>query len=717
MLWRTAVQLLNFSWLGLVDGEQNSSFIQAGEPNWVIGPLQTVTWTGDSLRVSDGLLSSWHRFYDPVGTICITGDDRIGKSTLLTLWGRHLLQREDFSFTVGHNENSTTQGLWSALLPRRLTGLPQNIDLCDSQGLKQVSADGQSQLFAANVFVPQVLIYMTINVVQNDQIRDMAHLANQFRRLSDEERSRFGKVVSPHLIVVVRNINRLWKKQNLTQHLEDRLHGPDYEEDKRLIREVFRTRESWVLEEMNHDDINSLSVRDDEQSGPVPPGSLPQGKWRNSGQTILLQALEAFKAHEGQLPTGGAQLHQWYSEAVHAATAGRAQIKAVSRFVGHGEQLQHERRRRKTLEASRGMMWRLLLLVGALLAWGIVGFEWWLNRIACFAWVGLVVCHVGASPLITAPIHGLVLPLCEQHCTPVWQFLCRELSPYTASMVIAALFGLGTYPLLTMQLRWLLNMMPVGLLQQCSVLGIAVVVGVHDILQEHVQSYLEQTSLVSFCAFLCLWTSLGVAGFSLGLAKRHNQACARARQRGLELHFWISERIEEVSRLGKSAEWKTHYSKNNQTDAIWRYRHRPTRFHTCVTVQAACLLAWSWLIHPNCDAVFIFGASLNLAYVLWRVLRYVFSVLSKGVSDPVQDWLDQVNADNGPDNSAEVEEDAGHMDHEMVCDAAATRSSELDKPQGRYDILPETAQEISTRQAIESMRREQDKSLSRCCIM
>ncbi|CAE7248354.1 unnamed protein product, partial [Symbiodinium pilosum] len=79
----------------------------------------------------------------------------VGKSTLLTAWAQNLTGREDFVFPAGQTRESLTKGLWSALLPAEATGLEFHLNLCDSQGLKQVAELEQWRLFAANVLIPQ----------------------------------------------------------------------------------------------------------------------------------------------------------------------------------------------------------------------------------------------------------------------------------------------------------------------------------------------------------------------------------------------------------------------------------------------------------------------------------------------------------------------------------------------------------------------------------
>ncbi|CAE8655965.1 unnamed protein product, partial [Polarella glacialis] len=193
-------ELLAERWRALasVTGRQHSSQI--------LGPAQVVSWSSGGELVAQ-VPPRWLRLLGPVGTVCITGDDRIGKSTLLTLWGRNLTSSQDFEFSAARGRDSHTKGLWSALLPSEATGLDFHLNLCDSQGLKQIASLEQSRLFAANVLVPSVLVYMLYNVVQADQLRDLAVMAHEFsKNIADElgENGRFGRLLSPHLIVVVR---------------------------------------------------------------------------------------------------------------------------------------------------------------------------------------------------------------------------------------------------------------------------------------------------------------------------------------------------------------------------------------------------------------------------------------------------------------------------------------------------------------------------------
>ncbi|OLQ10873.1 hypothetical protein AK812_SmicGene5398 [Symbiodinium microadriaticum] len=56
------------------------------------GPAPAVAWRNSELSAE--LPDTFTRLLGAVGSVCVTGDDRVGKSTLLTAWAQNLTARD-----------------------------------------------------------------------------------------------------------------------------------------------------------------------------------------------------------------------------------------------------------------------------------------------------------------------------------------------------------------------------------------------------------------------------------------------------------------------------------------------------------------------------------------------------------------------------------------------------------------------------------------------
>jgi len=366
-------------------------------------PVQVAAWDLDELAAR--IPRQWRQLQGPIGTVCVAGDDRIGKSTLLTVWGRLLSRSEEFSFSVGQNRTSHTQGLWSAMIPAELSGLHHHINLCDSQGLKQVSEAEQWRLFSANVLIPSVVVYMLIDVVQNDQLRDLARMAQQFKQLSASEFARFGRTISPHLVVLVRDESDFESDGDgpdgdVTSYFEEALSGPVFSADKALIREIFKTREAWLIEELTVDTRRAL--RDGQPGPPVP-----------SFERALRRVLASLDVRRKDFPQGGMQLAEWYGAVLHAVNS--RDEGWMGRLIDHSEHLAGVRWWRNKFNAWGAAVLPpfsgICLLLGCLRCLGQR-----LDLAVSCAWLGLVRHSWLCWPPAIRPISVLALLLAAR-CT------------------------------------------------------------------------------------------------------------------------------------------------------------------------------------------------------------------------------------------------------------------------------------------------------------
>lgn len=611
-------------------------------------PEQVVLWSGE--RLLERLPANWQQLRGPIGTVCVTGDDRVGKSTLLTLWGRNLTEAEDFAFPVGHARASHTKGLWSAILPAEVTGLDYHLNLCDSQGLKQLPELEQWRLFSANVLIPSVLVYMLIDVVQNDQLRDLARMAQQFQRLSSEDRGSFGRLMSPHLIVVVREESDLDSDGggeagcSLGAHLEEALSGPGFAEDKALIRHVFQTREAWALRELPLEARRALRAGG---SG-LEAGSLAAtggGPWRASGEAVLERVLEALDRGLAELPRGGPELNEWYRSVLQ--TVNSHEDGSMGRLIGHSERLAAGQRRRRLLQEWRGPVFAALATVALLLAFGgCLGR--WLDRTAWCTWIVLCICYIGTSPLVTMPLSGIIPKYCNQLAASggtLLRLTCQEASAHTAAMLLAVVLGALSYPMLTAQLQWLLGLFPVpgSVRRSGAACTLAGAIGLLLLLQDAGlgDAVGEEGSSGPLAVLALLASAAVLAGVELALKVRHNHRCRCASESGRGLHFYVAKRLGEVQSLQDSREWARYYHRHPAPDALWRYRCVPVWRPTAVCSQACSLLAWAWLIYPHCDLVLAAGVLANGLHFAWRLSRALLRCARRR-RGPVAQWFEEL---------------------------------------------------------------------------
>eukprot|EP00747_Dinoflagellata_sp_TGD_P046636 gnl/TRDRNA2_/TRDRNA2_144551_c1_seq2.p1 gnl/TRDRNA2_/TRDRNA2_144551_c1~~gnl/TRDRNA2_/TRDRNA2_144551_c1_seq2.p1 ORF type:complete len:737 (-),score=122.61 gnl/TRDRNA2_/TRDRNA2_144551_c1_seq2:76-2196(-) len=684
----------------------SSSLLPLPEPvasGGIIGPHQVVAWQAEELFVQ--VPPAWVQLRGPVGTVCIAGDDRIGKSTLLTLWGRNLTQSEGFTFSMGGNHTSHTQGMWSAVLPAELTGLDYHVNLCDSQGLKQISGLKQWRLFSANVLVPTALVYMVYNVVQKDQLRDLAEMAHQFKTLSSEDFPRFGRQLSPHLFVVVRDESALRDgdddDDDLTAHLEKALSSEGAEEYSKLIREVFQTREAWALERLPKEAVRAMR-----KTGSVLEANsgIDDSDWRSSGEAIFARVLTVMGNRRKDFPKGGPELGEWLRSVV--ATANSQEPNSIGRLLGHSERVRDGPFGiwRRTLDEGRTIAFGLLAGAALLLTFGGV-LERWLDRLAWLAWIAVCVCYFGTSPLVTAPLHGIVPKYCEELMRGtvglmILRPLCNEVSALSAAILLAVVVGALSYPLLTAQLRYLLRLLPMpGFLrwagrQSGAPLAMVVCAGRLGLFGEGLgAASMDSGSHWALGTGITLLVSTVVAAANLTSAANRNRTCVLLSETGRQLHFYMAAREAEIARLEMSREWKTHYRNHDKRDALWRHRLVSVWPAATVFTQAAALLAWAWLIFPGCDAVLMAGAicnSMHIAYVLVKSLLRVWRRRGCGEFVHVDEWM------AGLDDAASDDE----QDEPTGAHAAPLRSPA---------ILPESEEEVEARHAIEEMRNLQEQ--------
>lgn len=685
---------------------------QAARPvlGTILGPDQVVEW-GPETKLLLHAPAYWRRLSGPVGTVCITGDDRVGKSTLLSQWATELAgpAADGFTFPAGHTRTSFTRGLWSAMLPAQTTGLSYNLNICDSQGLKQVSELEQWRLFSANVLIPSVLVYMVMNVIQNDQVRDLAQFAQQFQRLSAEDSVRFGAFLSPTLIVVIREENAFATMTNATDHLEQVLGSSGFREDKDLVRKVFSTREAWSLEYLPAEARQAL--RDGVSIAKVPSAE----GYRRTAHDVLDRVKVALRLKSNSFPQNGLELADWYHSVV--LTVNSHDEGAVNTLVNHAERLADGKSLRHFLENWRG--WGLASLLAVFGAHVLGGFfTRWLENLAWCAWLVACVCYVGTSQLVTAPLGGFVVSrLCDARvpyrpsleifsARIVFQAICREASPYTAAVLVSLLFGIASYSLVVSGLRWQVRSAPAP----TKLLFIALVASeAFDIRRWGLLSEFgielpywdsdrfEQVLLPR----LALFVAGGFAAGRLVCAARQNRRLAAASREARAIHSLVHARIEEVRALQASQAWSAHYRDNGVEDAIWRYRCAPIRWDVALVVEIASLGAWSLLIYPHCDGLLAAGAVMNALYMAWLLRGW----LGGGRRGSVASWLASLQ-------DAEPEE----LSREAVIadEAAATAAgSAVALWAGGPILQPETEEETRRRLEIEAMRQLQERLSSR----
>lgn len=701
------------SWLAVADGFEG-----------VLEPEPVAVWEGESLKPR--VPTAWAKLRGRIGSVCVCGDDRIGKSTLLTLWGQELLQRKDFQFPAGHTRESHTKGIWSSVLSQHDTGLPFHVNLCDSQGLKTVDGIQEARLFSTNVLLPSVVVYMLYNVIQNDQIRDLTRMAQQFQELTAMERGRFSHVLSPHLILVVREVSDLDGinvGRNLTMHLEDVLNSPVYQADKSLIRQVFLSREAWRLDELPREARMAL------RAGAAGKAPGDEG-WREAGREVLDRVLGVLSEREADLPDGGPELAQWLRDVTD--TVNSQQGGAMGRLVGHGERLASGRWWRRNLDELRDPAIGLTLGIAAAVTFtGVV--NRWLDRAAFCAWVALCVWCVGTSSLVTTPLSGVAPQYCERICgsgaMSILLPLCREVSGQTASMLLAGALGALSYPLVTGQLRWVLAMLHLppnvcgaGAIASLAVMSLCCSLADSD-------AVVETSDRTSFIASLTLLFIASVSGVELWLRVCHNRSCKNASAVGRAAHVYAT-RTEEVQELTNSDEWLQHYRSHDVSDAIWRFRCLSLRGPATDLAIACVLLAWAAMIYPHCDSMLAAGIMGSLAHLAWNCgvvvtsLQYRFaSQLEVGaacMTESEHDSESSVDAMSDHEDVLSIGKLDNVNDAVQNRDNAITNADEQPVSPEIYQkrrssraaspppVLSESKEERRRRDDIEAMRRSQE---------
>lgn len=688
-------------------GTQSLALNASGRGTSIIGPEQIISWKGDKLEV--GKMRSLMNVRGDVGTVCVTGDDRIGKSTLLTLWGRNISGSSNFFFSAGHNRSTHTQGIWSAVIPTELSGLSYQLNLCDSQGLKKVDERQHWRLFSANVLVPSVLVYMVIDVVQNDKLRDLASMAIQFEMLSKDEDRRFKQSLSPHLVVVVREESDLdgdggvQAERNLSAHLEEALSGEGFKGEKDLIKRVFQTREAWSLNELPK--ASRKFFRDSAAAGNLDIEGAGEDAmpWRRSGEMILRHVLHALESRSTAFHCGGPDLAEWYRSVIQ--TVNSEDSGSMGRLIASRELDLQAHEIQALLQKSRKPLHMVFAGLASLLGFGgILGR--WLDRIAWAVWVVLCVIYVGTSPLVTTPLGGFVPQMCEvaaENAGVVFLgvgALCRQASTQTASLLLAALVGILSYPLLTGHILWFLTRLPLpeSLKRSGPTLLLTVAFALLGMLGD---IDIGQPDADTWCSWSCrmVLTSMSMLTvFEFGRTAQSNYYRSRKSAQGRSYHDCISGRVEEVRALEATQAWRDYFSHNRKQNSLWRYRTNPAWWEMPVLLQALGLLAWSYIIRPHCDAALAMGSGGNFLYLLFRFSRAAIHALQKRLrpEDDVEAWFNSL-------------EDASAADEQWFDDS----SSPADVP---VTILqPESEIERGRRLSIEQERCDQEPPSGLSC--
>eukprot|EP00927_Polykrikos_kofoidii_P072874 TRINITY_DN68947_c0_g1_i1.p1 TRINITY_DN68947_c0_g1~~TRINITY_DN68947_c0_g1_i1.p1 ORF type:complete len:766 (+),score=76.78 TRINITY_DN68947_c0_g1_i1:184-2481(+) len=674
----------------------------------VVGPDQVSRWIDKDDELDLRVPSAWPRIRGPIGTVCVTGADRIGKSTLLTLWGKILLGNKSsgaqLTFPAGHTRNSHTQGLWSAILQSHATGLEYHLNLCDSQGLKQADALRESRLFSANVLIPHVLVYMVINVIQRDQIHDLARMARRFKTLPKNELSSFGRVLSPHLIVVIREESDLdGEGIPASDHLEEVLAGPSFAREdsfaaeKELIRNVFQTREALVLRE-----LPLMAQRRMRLTGSPGQEGIP---WETSGIQSLERVRLALDTRRAMMPYSGRDLGSWYKSVL--LTVNSQDENSLGHLVGHGERLAAGRHIRSMLEQC-GLTALFTIISIAVVTLVSGAFERWLDLGIWLGWILCWNCYVGMSPFLTTPFEGLVPMVCDQFFgagISLLRSICTQASPATAAVLLATILALLSYPVFTAQLRWLARLLlPLSSedFGRWNRLAALILVAFVFLISHEVAAWDNgvdsgETGLKtwSFAARLVLSIITAFETFELVAEERRNRFCTSLSEKAIALHSFVAERVSDVHLLESTTEWNEHYAQNSRSDALWGFRRRSLRRRTLLWLQDVCLLAWGILIQPNVDLVLAIGALANTVRFACRILRMGCGLLNRALfRDGVSRWYnshdDASSADSDDEGRFFKEDGAAEMQH-----------------------IPETSEDKATRVSIEQMRRAQESQLPR----
>jgi len=619
----------------------------------VIGPHQIANFT-DGDKLQHIAPTSWMKLRGRIGTVCVGGDDRQGKSTLLSLWGRSKLKSNKFNFSLGHNEHSHTKGIWSAILPKELTNLDFHLNLCDSQGLKQVDNKTAHRIFTANVLLPQVLVYLQVGVVQNDQIRDLSNYAYLFKHaLSKDYSGRFKSTLSPHLIVLIKDVTSVCRSSNMTAHLEEVLSGPSYPEEKALIRQVFSTREAWVLDEMPKSSRQALhqlgNVNTTSDLLPFHDKNKDGEDWRTSGLEVLDHVLAAMQKRSDTLPDGGSELMQWHESVFETVNS---ETNLIARLSFYSEVLGTMNQRRVFLQGWTLYLQFAFAIISLLLAFG--GFLGvWLDRVAWGVWLILCVTYIGSSPFVTMSLHGFVPALCVQALrgNMMMKYVCQEFSAPTAAVLLAVILGIVTYPLFTTLLSSLTETLPLPsilgkLNKQHAALLLSVLFAGLGFLDDISMPEQDDTSFSLYARGILIVVALA-SGTEFGAATRKN---GKRKRKALEASVFghkAAMRIPEVLDLHKSDRWRSHFRSLREYDSLWRYRPQATWLYGSVCLQAGALLVWAHIIRPYFDPVLTVGVTVNVLYLCWcGGAPFVRCLRRNRQKDPVEAWTESLPDDD-----------------------------------------------------------------------
>jgi len=299
----------------------------------------------------------------------------------------------------------------------------------------------------------------------------------------------------------------------------------------------------------------------------------------------------------------------------------------------------------------------------------------------------MCVCYVGTSPFVTTPLRGIVPQLCEQLADGsnilLVKTMCEQVSTQTAAVLLAALLGVSSYPLLTAQLCWLLHFIPLpfGVNQKSgSTLLLAAAFAALGILSElDISQDYEADTWLSVGIRMVLLTSMIISGVEFASLTRCNYLLSAKSHHGRALHFYVAQRVREVQELQASKEWVAHFRFSPFHEALWRYRSTPAVWYLLVCLQAAALLVWAYLIRPHCDVAVGAGVGINLIYWLFRLCRGSWKRLRR--RDPMEAWWNSL-PDAGPDEDEFCDNEA----ESPITDDPETLEEELEEEQHRHEI-------------------------------
>lgn len=202
----------------------------------------------------------------------------------------------------------------------------------------------------------------------------------------------------------------------------------------------------------------------------------------------------------------------------------------------------------------------------------------------------------------------------------------------------------------------------------------------------------DESAPVAFLTIVCLMYLL-----ELWFLVYTDGARVRSGQRARDLHEYITERQTQVRELVSSAAWGAHFRKHPRSDALWRHRRRPLgrrvlKSGAFVGVSALAL-AW-WASRQDVPDVLLATSFLTalacggLAHLAYRMLtsgcRGAWRLCRRRCE--MDAWVEERN----------LMEDSDIEDER--CDSVDWA------PEPKYLFLPEDADELAQRRAIEAMR-------------